>query len=100
MNSNLYFFLFKNILPKLRGDFYEPSSIYFTKFPVIISNEVIVSKIESLVEKRIKSAENTTHLDSQIDLLVYKLYGLTYEEVLLVDPDFEMEAEAYVAYEV
>ena len=27
--------------------------------------------------------------------MVYKLYGLTYEEVLIIDPEFGMTAEEY-----
>ncbi len=34
LNSTLMFFLFQQLLPKLRGGFFEPSSIFFLKFPV------------------------------------------------------------------
>ena len=35
------------------------------------------------------------HLEQQIDLLVYHFYGLTYDEVLIVDPDTPITKEEY-----
>ena len=33
--------------------------------------------------------------DKEIDLRVYKLYGLTYDEVLIVDANFNVSREKY-----
>ena len=38
-----------------------------------------------------------TQTDNEIDLRVYKLYGLTYDEVLTVDPKTSIRAEDYGA---
>ncbi|WP_181885128.1 hypothetical protein [Pontibacter diazotrophicus] len=35
------------------------------------------------------------YLTTEIDLQVYRLYNLTYEEVLLVEPEFALPKEAY-----
>ena len=43
-------------------------------------------------------AADTQALEDQIDVLVYQLYGLTYEEVRIVDPDFEMSEVEYDGY--
>ena len=34
LNSKVNYFLFRSILPKLRGDFYEPSYVFFKNFPI------------------------------------------------------------------
>jgi len=34
-------------------------------------------------------------LEAAIDVLLYQLYGLTYEEVLVVDEGFAMSEEEY-----
>lgn len=34
-------------------------------------------------------------LENKIDFLVYKLYGLTYDEVLIVDPETPITREEY-----
>ena len=51
----------------------------------------IVDKI--LIDKKL--GKDTQELENKIDLMVYKLYELTYEEVKIVDPDFLMSEEEY-----
>lgn len=34
-------------------------------------------------------------LEKQIDIIVYKLYELTYDEVLIVDPEFDLSREEF-----
>ena len=38
---------------------------------------------------------DTSELENQIDLIVYRLYNLTYDEVLIVDPDSPITREEY-----
>ena len=45
----------------------------------------IVNQILSLK----KQGKDTTDLENQIDVMVYKLYGLTYDEVKIVAPGFD-----------
>lgn len=47
----------------------------------------IVDKI--LTAKKQDPQANTKQLEDQIDIIVYKLYNLTYEEVKTIDPDIE-----------
>ncbi len=42
-----------------------------------------------------KAGKDTQKLEDQIDLMVYKLYGLTYDEVKIVDPEFCMSKKEY-----
>ena len=42
----------------------------------------------------------TSELEKQIDVMVYKLYGLTYEEVKIIEPEFTMTEVEYEAFEV
>jgi type II restriction/modification system DNA methylase subunit YeeA len=65
---------------------------YFELFfsPITSSNEPIVQQIEALVDKILAAKKqnpnaNTSSLEKQIDELVYKLYGLTEEEVRIVE---------------
>ena len=48
-----------------------------------------------IVRKKINSEADTSDLENQIDLLVYKLYYLTYDEVLIVDPETPITREEY-----
>ncbi|MDQ3021105.1 MAG: Eco57I restriction-modification methylase domain-containing protein [Bacteroidota bacterium] len=42
-----------------------------------------------------KQNKDTTALEQQLDVMVYKLYELTYKEVKVVDPEFWMSEEEY-----
>ncbi|MBK8943645.1 MAG: Eco57I restriction-modification methylase domain-containing protein [Ignavibacteriae bacterium] len=44
--------------------------------------------------------EEITKTDNEIDVMVYKLYNLTYEEVKIVDPQFWLSEEEYNNYEI
>jgi len=90
LNSRLIFYLFKNVLPKLRGDFYEPSYVYLKDFPIAEAENERKEKIISIVSEVIANKEqetkkDTTLLESKIDQLVYQLYGLTEEEIKIVE---------------
>jgi hypothetical protein len=109
LNSSITFFLFKNILPKLRGDFYEPGYKYLKDFPIPIidvdsasekaNHDKIVELVDMMLEllKKYHSAKIATEknlfkkqidiVDKQIDQLVYELYGLTDEEIKIVEED-------------
>jgi hypothetical protein len=57
-------------------------------FPMPKRPETQIDKIVSLIYKNKIEGIPTTDLEQQIDTLVYKLYELSYEEVLLIEPDF------------
>ena len=42
-----------------------------------------------------ESKADTLKLEQQIDFIVYHLYGLTYDEVLIVDPETPITREEY-----
>lgn len=48
-----------------------------------------------LLAKRENHLTDTTELEAEIDFLVYHLYGLTYDEVLIVDPETPITREEY-----
>ena len=48
-----------------------------------------------LAAKKGNMFEDTSALESEIDLLVYHLYGLTYDDVLIVDPETPITKEEY-----
>ncbi len=106
LNSSITFFLFRQLLPKLRGDFYEPSYIYFKTFPIkqisddkrdIELKDKIINSVDSMLEsqKQLQSAKTDSDrkifhqkidaIDKQIDLLVYELYGLSEDEIKIVE---------------
>ena len=107
LNSSVTFFLFRSVLPKLRGDFYEPSYVYFKDFPIrtinfsdaadVARHERMVALVEQMLalhrqlgacrlpHERELLQRQIAATDRQIDRLVYELYGLTAEEIEIVE---------------
>ena len=50
--------------------------------------------------KKVNIEADTTSLEYQIDFLVYHLYDLTYDEVLIVAPETPISREEYEAYNI
>ncbi len=53
--------------------------------------------LEIMKQKRVQADSS---LENKIDFLVYHLYDLTYDEVLVVDPNPPFSREEYDAYQV
>ncbi len=68
-----------------------------------IASEDAEKKFISLfdqIDRKLSNNQSIHEEEKQADLLVYKLYGLSYSEVLVVDPDFWMNEEEYEGVEV
>ena len=76
--------------------------------PIIIADENIKNKLINLVEKVIHLYRQDNYLENndikvlenKIDIIVYKIYGLTYSEVKTVDPNFSMSEKEYNCYQI
>lgn len=78
---------------------------YLKQLRIPIPSAAILKQLESLVSKvlelkKVNIEADTTSLEYQIDFLVYHLYGLTYDEVLIVDPETPISREEYEAYNI
>ena len=105
MNSKLIWWFIYVTGDTLQGDARRFKTNYINPIPVPKrAQENYVVRISDLALRTvsIKSYNpqaDTIQLEAQIDLLVYKLYGLTYAEVLVVDPEFGMTEEEYNTYQ-
>jgi len=48
-----------------------------------------------LLTKKCDPKADTTALEKEIDQLVYKLYSLTYQEIKIIDPEFDLTEQEY-----
>ncbi|TSA25174.1 MAG: hypothetical protein D4R67_10655, partial [Bacteroidetes bacterium] len=48
-----------------------------------------------LAAKKSDSSVDTTELENYLDVMIYHLYELTYEEVKIIDSDFWLSEEEY-----
>jgi hypothetical protein len=110
LNSSLTYWWFRLRLPKLRGDFYEPSYVYFKEFPVRlpdfnnptdrVKHDRIVHLVTQMLDlnKRLATSALDPHgktvlkrqieaVDEEIDRVVYGVYNLTEEEIKIVETE-------------
>lgn len=86
MNSTLMHFLYEQVLPKLRGDFYEPSYVYLKDFSVPKKSDKLAALADQILKTKKENPEaDTSKLEAEIDRLVYELYGLSKEEIGVVE---------------
>ena len=97
-NSNLLNFIFKATSTSSNVNGYEVDALPLPKCSM--DGDENTQGIITLVDKVMSAKEsnmmaNTETLEKHIDLLVYKLYGLSYDEVLVVDKDIKITKEEY-----
>jgi len=95
LNSRFMDFIFRHINSNTHVSAGELNSL-----PYPVADKKVEKKIVALVD-RILAAKakdpdaDTSALEAEIDVMVYKLYELTYDEVLVVDPEFSMSRGEY-----
>lgn len=111
LNSKLYYvWLYNN--GKRKGDMLELYSKPLEELPIkIVSSEIqqkyinVIDKILNLTKQddyleNIDKQNKVKEYEKQIDIMVYKLYELTYEEVLTIDKDFKLSKEDYNSFKL
>lgn len=63
----------------------------------IIDKILEITQSEDYLENKEKQ-DVVKEYEKQIDIMVYKLYDLTYQEVLTIDKNFELSEEEYNIY--
>ncbi|WP_143428740.1 TaqI-like C-terminal specificity domain-containing protein [Helicobacter sp. 11S02596-1] len=91
LNSKANFWYFKQIGATLGATGYEMSKIFVEKLPIpkpTFKSQALVIQIASLTREILKSKEkdeDTQKLESEVDSLVYRLYGLSPEERAFIE---------------
>jgi adenine-specific DNA-methyltransferase len=105
LNSKLTKFILKQICDKVQGGFYRLKMIYIERVPIkrpeSIREKELQKLIENLVAQIIEVKQQLRHvktdrdrgyletkcnkLDSEIDIAVYQVYGLTAPEIAIIE---------------
>lgn len=107
LNSSVMFFVIRCIIPELRGGYYTLGRIYVETFPIrtidfskpddVAHHQLMISLVDQMLSlnkqlQEVRTPHEQTSLkrqieatDHQIDALVYDLYGLTEEEIKIVE---------------
>ncbi len=104
LNSKLIAFWLRN-RGKMQGLNYQLDKEPLQQIPIAVPKAETQVLLGQIVERIIarKSAENNASiqdLENQIDNIVYHLYDLTYNEVLIVDPHTPISREEYELFNI
>jgi len=106
-NSKLFMFIYDLFFGALRmsGGYYQFQAPQLRVIPLKkISKpkqQPFVELVRMIVMTKQKDPNaDTSALEKQIDERIYKLYGLTYEEVKIIEPEFAMSEVEYEAFQV
>lgn len=102
LNSKTLNFRYKSIGKQTGNGLFEYFENQVSKLPIPVisarAQKPFIAKIDSILKAKAKGAD-TVALERQIDDMVYKLYGLTYDEVKTIEPEYcSMSREVYEAY--
>lgn len=106
LNSKFSQYLIRKIIaPRLGSTFIETKIIHLLSLPIPAIDESVKLSLSKMVNQIIEKKDNdidcdTSLLESKIDQIVYKLYGLTYEEVKVIDPAFALSEKDYNEFKI
>lgn len=99
-NSRLLWYFLSETGNVLRGGYFRFKTKYLEPFPIPeIPDDVadlLSKKVQTVLDaKSVDITAETKTIENEINLLVYHLYGLTYDEALIVDPETPITREEY-----
>jgi adenine-specific DNA-methyltransferase len=89
LNSELARFYFDSIVPKMRGGYFAMSKAYVETMPIVANNITqikICEKVDEIINlRKTDPMAEVSILEKEINQLVYELYGLNEEEIMIVE---------------
>ena len=103
LNSKLIAFWLRN-RGKMQGLNYQLDKEPLQQIPITVPEIEVQTRIGHLIDEIIERKSTNANasiqdVENQIDIIVYHLYDLTYDEVQIVDPETTITREEYESYE-
>ncbi len=90
LNSNVFFYYARRVFVGKQNDWYEVQPTALEAFPVPVSDDtkMIGEPVDAILSAKAQNpAADVSALEAEIDQRVYALYGLTSEEIKLIEGD-------------
>ncbi|MCH5240319.1 MAG: Eco57I restriction-modification methylase domain-containing protein [Muribaculaceae bacterium] len=96
LNSKLVDFYYKKrFSTKKEEAFPEIQTYLYEQLPLPKFDKKYVPKVECLVKKLLEIGQFDPSIQKEIDKYIYKMYGLSFEEILLIDPEITITKEEF-----
>jgi Alw26I/Eco31I/Esp3I family type II restriction m6 adenine DNA methyltransferase len=74
------------------------------KLPIVITcqkyTDILISKVKAILAATKAESDNLSLLEKEVDLIVYHLYNITYDELLTIDSDTSITYDEYENYKL
>ena len=97
LNSKLMDFAYTYLNPEKGEVLAQVKKMHVESLPIIyddIRKSILLDLVNHILSEKVKESD-TTELENRIDNIVFHIYGLTYDEVLIVDPQTPITREEY-----
>ena len=97
LNSKLMDFAYTYLNPEKGEVLAQIKKAHIESLPIIcddIRKPILLDLVNHILTEKRKGSD-TTELENRIDNIVFHIYGLTYDEVLIVDPQTPITREEY-----
>jgi adenine-specific DNA-methyltransferase len=94
LNSNLMFIWLYH-RGKRKGESLELYQVPLSEMPIKVSNSNVISDLVKQIVTKAKNNLDYSSQQEQLNIEVYKLYDIQYEEVKILDPDFKISEKLY-----
>lgn len=78
-----------------RKTFTKIKGTYLEQIPIPSTSNKDVADCALAINNAIESGDDATELLDRLDYLVYKLYGLSFDEIQVIDPETSLTREKY-----
>jgi len=95
LNAHTSHFLLKNIAPAVRGDYIEFRTIYVGQVPIPEPTSEQQAAIEAVVQQLLevgREGPEVSALEAELNRLVYEVYGLTEDEIAIIEREVGAQA--------
>jgi type I restriction-modification system DNA methylase subunit len=104
LNSSLIEFWLSN-RGKLQGENFQLDKEPLQQIPIIVPSvehqNLIAGKVQTIIEiKQSNPLVDTNGIEKDIDIIVYHLYNITYDEILAIDPETPITRNEYENYKI
>ncbi len=92
LNSALYSYYFKSLTDEISGKSRRYTKQYVERIcikQVTKKESLLFEKFVEIIQSLRRKQQDSTLFEKQLDLMVYKLYNLSFTEVQIVDPDID-----------
>jgi hypothetical protein len=100
-NSKLFDFCFRENFPLLLGGTRELSKVFFEKIPVktvTITQNNYLNELLLKIQSNVGKDQAYLELEQQVDIFLYKLYDLPYQDILLIDSRVGFTEKEFLSY--